>query len=158
MPKLVPGNTLEGSDCLVLNPSSGLLSSSLPSTLGPAHTLFTDHCLYSPPASALSPGSACLLTADTVCFLRFLKARLDSGNPRNPWPPRLYPRSRTRPRPSRSPRSRHPPPPRGPCRRGDCSRATASPSPPPPSPAQRLAVVPRLGVVVRGADRAHVVA
>ena len=59
MPKLVLGNTLEGSDCLVLNPSfSGLLSSSLHSTLSPEHdmlhTLFTDHCLYSLSGLALT--------------------------------------------------------------------------------------------------------
>ena len=71
MPKLVLGNTLEGSDCLVLNPSfSGLLSSSLPSTLSPEHGMLhtapTLSDLYSPPASALSPVSACLVTADRL--------------------------------------------------------------------------------------------
>ena len=71
MAKLVLGNTSEGSDCLVLNPSfSGHLSSSLLSILNTTcymlHTLFTDHCLYSPPASASSPVSACLVTADRL--------------------------------------------------------------------------------------------
>ena len=59
MAKLVLGNTSEGSDCLVLNPSfSGHLSSSLLSILNTTcymlHTLFTDHCLYSLSGLALA--------------------------------------------------------------------------------------------------------
>ena len=45
MPKFVPGNTSEGSDCLVLNPSFS--GHALPSTLNPEHDmLHVTHSLH----------------------------------------------------------------------------------------------------------------
>ena len=104
MPKLVPWNTSEGSDFLVLSPFfSGLWSSSLPSTLSPDHDLLhVTHSLHwslsllTPRLGlvtrvrVLSDGGqveglgvplAGCIGLSTVCFLHFLAARMDSGPP-----------------------------------------------------------------------------